>query len=114
MTNHKETWESRAVATTRGNQTFLGCIINRMIGCETGAPAFCSMTAAHITRDGHLIADFRIAPDRPFLATRVGFLFEIHHSLLKLADKLKLNNADREAMLEAMRQWIGSDDRVTA
>ena len=70
------------------------------------------MTPAHVTRDGHLIADFRIARDRPFMATRVGFLFEIQHSLLKLADKLKLNDADRKAMLEAMRQWIGSDDRV--
>jgi hypothetical protein len=113
MTDHHETWESRAVEVTRGNQTFLGCIINRMIGCETDAPTFCSVTTAHITSDGYLIADFQIAPDRPFLATRVGSLLEVRHSLLKLADKLRLNEADRKDMLEAMRQWIGSDDRVT-
>jgi hypothetical protein len=106
--NHAETWQSRAIEATRGH--LLGSIIDRIVGGETtGAPAFNPATRAHVTPAGHLIADFQVKPDRPFTATRVGLVSEITSALSKLADKLQLTDADREAMLLAMRNWI--DDR---
>ena len=66
-----------------------------------------------MTEGGHLIADFQVKPDRPFTATRVGLLSEITNALRKLADKLEFNDADREAMLDAFKNWVGREPQQT-
>lgn len=74
-------------------------------------PFYCS--AGRILETGHVVAD---------LVTRTGALVkrsivfrneaEMQGELRRLADKLKLNDDDREEMFAAARRWIVCDFRI--
>lgn len=110
----RATWQYKAIAATRGNQSRLGCILIAMMGLsgDHGCPRI--GTSAIITSDGYIMARFqtrdRVMHENAMICT----VSDLIQNLRGLADHLKLNEKDREAMFAVARSWVQTDYRTTS
>ena len=75
------------------------------------APFFC--TAGKIAKSGHIVANMvtrtgRIKKDFPVYRD----ITEMQNDFRRLADGLKLNDADRTELLGAVKRWVVADRRL--
>lgn len=109
----RATWQYRAVEATRGNQSRLGLIVLLIIGRTPRNPPFLMMRPGLvITADGDVLSDWVGRPGAPVLATCLGTVEEVRDNLRRLADFLKLSDADRVAMFDALQKCIYKDFRA--
>jgi len=108
----RQTWQYRAVAATRGNQTMLGCILLAVIGRNAKNPPWFE-PGAEIDADGFLLANF-VGKDRVdhHQLIPVATVKDLVDEFRRLADAIKLDDADRIAMFAALRAWIVKDHRA--
>jgi|CXWL01.1.fsa_nt_gi hypothetical protein len=107
----RNTWQYKAVEATRGNQSRLGCILLAVLGRPAKHPPQFGSSAT-ITSDGFVMADFVGRDGRGHMGARVCGADELRDNFRGLADHLKLDDANREAMFKAVRQWIAVDYRA--
>ncbi len=108
-------WKYRALEATRGNQTKLGCILIRVCGrMPKNPPRFDIKNGALILPGGMIIANFQPDQRTPFKTSAVCRVEELVSELRRLADKLKLGDAEREEMFRMTREWITHDARSTS
>lgn len=137
-----ENWARKAIRATKGNQSLLGCVVIAMLGrAASNPPRFISPTAK-IDAVGRIFCPLEDrhgrrwieyperVPDVPgSLLMRTpradewsaggitfspGTVTEVRDELRRLADHLKLIDADRTAMFEEFRKWIESDARASS
>ncbi len=108
-------WEFRAIEALRANQSLPGMILVAALSrsqASDGRPRKPSVGhKAYITADGNVIAKY-VNPDGIYqgwqIVCKIG---EMIDAFKRLADNLKLSDADRAAMFEKLRQWITHDYR---
>ena len=107
-----EAWQHRAVRETGGNQTKLGCYVLAVLNWQHGRhpPRFGSK--ARINADGYLVTNVQEADRRIHRDMVVDTVQEVTDSFRGLADRLKLSDAEREALFAELRKWIAHDDRA--
>ena len=111
MTYKAPRWHAMAIIAEKGNQSKLGCIIIAMLGyMPKHAPRLRGL--AVILPDGTLTADMDLGNGRGFLATPLGPVAEIRDDLRRLADRLKLEDAERVDLFDQFRKWVVRDLRA--
>ncbi len=109
-----DTWRLRAIAATRGNQTLLGTILIAVLQKSIlhNPPRFGRQCV--ITRDGQVFAPYQGKDLKFNSAAFVCTADELRDGFRDLADKLKLNDADRAEMFGELRKWVQKDFRAEA
>jgi len=112
ITAPQESWQYRAVEKTGGNQSELGCYILATLGWQHGRkpPRFGS--TAWIDKDGIVHSHVQTKEGQVYLNQAMRSIQEITDNFRGLADELKLNDDDREAMFTELRKWIAKDERA--
>ena len=122
----RQTWQGRALAAATGKT---GAVLLSVLahnfddallpllqivfpGFTSIAPPFFS-TAAKVAKTGHVVADMvtrtgRIQKDFPIYRNE----FEMQDDFRRLADGLKLSDADRVEMFAALKRWVVADRRL--
>lgn len=109
----RASWQYRAVAATRGNQTRLGCILIAVLqrSADHGYPRFGQH--AIITSDGFVMASFQDRSGQMHMGALVCDVDELIQNFRGLADYLDFTREDREAMFGEIRKWIEKDYRTS-
>lgn len=107
-----ERWQHRAVKETGGNSTLMGCFVLAILGWQHGRkpPRFGSR--AVINAGGMVFSNAQNADGRMFKNECLGRLQDLTDSFRGLADRLKLNDLEREEMFEELRKWFAHDARA--
>jgi len=104
------TWQYRAIAKTKANQTVIGAVLLAVLGKATSHPPRFGAGAV-ITPEGMVMALFQDRTLKKTLAP-ISPIGEFVDTFRRLADDLKLGDADRIAMFSEVRKWIIKDDRT--
>lgn len=104
------TWQYRAVESTLGNQSKLGCILLAVLGKSRDKRAFSE--AAGLTKEGYVIAGWYDRDGAYRGLVKVCDVQELCDNFSGLADHLQLSDADRIALFAAVRNWIAVDERA--
>lgn len=107
----RASWQYKVIAATHGNQSRLGCIMLAVMGRNAKHPPQFGANA-NITSDGFVMADFVGKDGRYHHGALVGDVRDLIGNMRGLADHLKLDDKDREAMFKAVRGWIARDYRT--
>lgn len=111
----RASWKYKCVLETRGHQTKLGCIVLAIIGKTPRSPPRLSpKQGCIITEGGMVLADMQLSPGKPYLATALGNVTEVVEAMRRMCDKLKLDDADREALFAEFRKWVFKDYRAVS
>lgn len=107
-----ESWQSRVVAKTGGNQSELGCFVLAALGWQHGRkpPRFGS--TARIDKSGILHSNVQTKDGTVYRDQAMRPVQEVIDNFRGLADELHLNDLDRKALFDELRKWIHKDDRV--
>lgn len=110
----RATWQYKAIAATRGNQTQLGCILIAVMqrSAQHGCPRFGQRCI--ITSDGYVMARFQDRERIMHESALVCHVQELIDNLRGLAEHLDLSREDREAMFGEVRKWVETDHRTKA
>ena len=101
-------WKTRAIEATRGTQ--LGAIINCTLDRgKRDYPRF--VGKAVVTSDGFLQCNFVGVDGDQHLGAFIGRVSDLSKNIEGLAEHLKLNAKDHEALTAAVTGWIRSDYR---
>lgn len=101
----------RCVEATGGNASQLGAIVLATFGMYPATlPAF-GMSAT-ITSDGYVLCDIRTRNGEYKSGAFVSSLQEIVDKFRRLADWLKLSDADRAALMDGLKRWCATDARM--
>jgi hypothetical protein len=106
----RDTWQYRAIQFCRGNQTPLGTILLAVIGRNAKNPPWYG-TAAEIRADGLVVSSFTDRHRKLHYPALVCGVTELVDMFSRLADDLKLADADRIEMFRQVRQWCARDLR---
>lgn len=106
----RNSWQRKVIEATRGNQSQLGAIVICALGRKPKHPPR-FLGPATITSDGYLIAQFQ-KRNGDYVSGFIGSVEDFNNNLRGLADHCKLNDADRKAFFETMKQWIATDYRA--
>ncbi len=107
----RATWQYRAIAATRGNQSKLGTILIAILGRQRQTrPQFGS--SATITSDGFVMSRFIGRDGEGHEGAFVCGVADLTRNFRGLADHLKLRDGERGEMFTALRQWIALDYRA--
>lgn len=105
-----QSWQSRALIATRGNQTLAGCVLIACLGkAASNPPRF--VGGAVIDKAGHLWAPFEEKGGGVILAN-LGPLEKVRDGFRKMADRLRLIDTDRTGLMDCLKQWIVEDART--
>ena len=107
-------WKRNCIVATQGPQTFLGNVLLAVMG---RAPTFHRpriVGAAEITKDGFVVAPVQWPEHGPGQSgiTHLCTSEELRDDMRRLADFLRLDDGEREAMNRELRMWIKRDHRV--
>lgn len=110
----RASWQGRVIVRTRGQQTMLGAVFLAALGKRVGEPRSFGHAAAIVDGPdgGWVLSRFidRTGSDKG--AIRVCSVDDLVGSFSRLADDLKLNDADRIALFKTVRDWIATDERA--
>jgi hypothetical protein len=102
-------WQYRALRASFGTTT--GLIVQAILGRQSRVgQAF--GTTCDILKDGTVMTMHRACTGATGHPVMIGSAVSVRDNLRFLADHLKLNDADREAMFEELRKWIMNDMRA--
>ncbi len=115
----RATWQYRAILATRGNQTMMGCVVQAILGRAASNPPRLGLTAV-ISEDGYVFTNMvdrhgrlhGAGPEAVFPPLCLGSVAGLVGEFRALADQLKLEDVDREAMFTELRKWITADFRA--
>lgn len=103
-------WKYRAVKATNGPNTRLGAILLAVLKKQRGTlPRFAS--SAVVTSDGFILCTFTTREGVIHNGAFVGSVADLVANFRGLADHLKLTDAERTEMFNAVRGWIAHDYR---
>lgn len=120
------TWQGRCLVTAKGKTAavLLSVLAHNyddamLILLKAVFPGFKSITApffstaGKVAKSGHIVADMvtktgRIAKDFPIYRNEI----ELRDDFRRLADHLKLGDADRVEMFAAVKRWVVADRRL--
>ncbi len=107
-----ERWQHRAVQETGGNTTIMGMFVLAVLGWQHGRkpPRFGSK--AVINAEGIVIAHAQNKEGRMFRNENLGHIQDLVDSFRGLADRLKLDDVEREEMFAELRKWFVHDARA--
>lgn len=106
-----ESWQYKAVAMTKGNQTKLGTFVLAVINKPPKNPPRI-MGALTIERDGSVFVPFQAKDGTISLRAPFCFVDEIISNMRGLADACKFTDEEREEMAGAIRKLIRVDKRI--
>lgn len=110
----RASWQYRCIDRLRGNQTLAGCILTAALGRVASNPPTVGMTGwidKHGRMRSHYVTKARdVIPDC-FLGVTAT---EVSEGFRRLADDLKLEDEDREALFGTIRKWVVKDERATS
>lgn len=106
----RSTWQYRAVTKLRGNQTELGALLLAILKKNAANPPKFSMSAT-ITKDNLIVVGL-LKPGAREPEMKVWEIPVLTAMFSRLADQLKLNDADRIDMFAHVRNWIVRDERA--
>jgi hypothetical protein len=106
----KASWQYRAIEVTRGPGTKTGAILLAVLGKQRATvPQF--RGSARITSDGYMLCNFMSRSGQIHMSAFVGSVEEVVANFRRLADHLKLTDAERTEMFTKLREWVGTDYR---
>lgn len=106
-------WQYKAIVATRGNQTMLGAILLQVIGKQAKNPPRITGTAS-VDAEG-LCWTLLLAQHGTEVAEGLvclGYIGEIVDEFRRLADFLKLDDAERIELFDELRKWVSVDLRA--
>lgn len=122
----RESWQGRVLAAAKGQtgavvlsvlaHNFDGAILTL---CQVVFPGFSGIeapfmcSAAKVNKAGWVVADVamrdgRIAKDAKIFASEI----ELRDEMRRLADRIKLSDADRVQFFAAVQKWVVADQRL--
>lgn len=107
----RATWQYRAVALLRGNQTLPGCILLAALGLAASNPPTLGLTAV-IDEDGFLYSDFVDRERNVHEALRIGAVEDVVNAFRRVIDELHLNDGEVKELFDTIRKWIERDERA--
>lgn len=115
----RASWQYRAVEATQGNRSMMGCLVQAVIGHGASNPPTMGLTG-FITAEGFLFTNFidrhgrlhAASDEAVFPPLCIGHIDGVIAEFRALADQLRLNDPDREAMFDALRKWVAVDERA--
>jgi hypothetical protein len=107
-----EHWKTRAVRETGGNKTMMGCFALAILGLQHGItpPRFGS--TAKIDAQGIVYSNMQTKDGKMYRNHCLGPVQDIIDSFRGLADHLKLNDVERQAMMDELKKWFIHDARA--
>lgn len=112
---NERSWQDRAIEATGGNRSQLGAILLAMLARVPRYSSFPRFSGlATVTSDGFVMCNFydKAGVFRP--GAFVCDVEDLRDNFRGLADHLKLNDADRNAMFAELLKWIARDYRAPA
>lgn len=109
-TQEQGTWQYKAVVACRGNQTLIGTILLTLIDRPAKNPPQV-LTTATVDEHGLLWAGLRTRRGQEGVAL-LGSVQDIRDEFRRLADYLKLDDAERIELFEELRKWVAVDLRA--
>jgi hypothetical protein len=110
-TAERNSWQYRAIAATRGNQTRLGALVIAVMGKAPKNPPAFARRGANIDPHGYVLCNFAARDGTVTHNALVGHWRELRDNFRGLADHLQLDDAEREDMFRCVRDWIYLDLR---
>lgn len=107
----REGWRFRAIETTRGNSTTIGTLLLAVIGRHSRRPPWFGPTCV-ITPDGYVLSNFVDRYGTMHPAALVCGIEDMIDGFRRLADRLKLNDKDREELFDQLKKWVSVDHRA--
>lgn len=107
-------WKYRAIDVTHGNQTRIGCLVLAVIGKRPKNPPMFSTQGCIITKSGLVVTHFQTKDGTTYRNHAVCTVEDLNENFRGLADALKLPDAQRNEMFDALRKWIIRDERATS
>lgn len=104
-------WQFRAEQYTRGNQSLAGAILLGVLKRTPHKPPAIGHKAA-VNSDGYVFASYVDGDGKFHKARAVCYVDQLRDTFRDLADKLKLDDADRAAMFAEIKKWIVKDYRA--
>lgn len=106
-------WQYKAIVATRGNQTLLGAIFLQIIGKAAKHPPQIIGTAS-VDEEGLCWTVLRKQHGVEVAEGVVclGYMADIRDDFRRLADHLKLDDAERIELFEELRKWVAVDLRA--
>ncbi len=107
----REGWRYRCVEECKGNTTIRGLMLLSAIGIHSSRPPWFGPTCI-IDPDGFVFTNFVDRAGDMHEATYVCHVSDMIEGFRRLADKLKLTDAERDELFNAIRMWVHSDGRA--
>lgn len=118
LTPHQEqnSWPYKAVLALRGNQTIAGCILLSVIGKQPKNPPYIDTTAT-VDEQGMVWVGMRRKPRffgliGDYGLVCIGSIIDVRDEFRRLADHLKLDDAERIELFDELRKWVAVDLRA--
>lgn len=106
-----EGWRSRALRATRDDD-LMRCFLLAVLGWQTGLKPPRFGRVARISANGLLYSNMQDINYRIYPNHCLGMVETVIENFRRLADHLKLNDADRKEMFLELKKWIARDDRA--
>lgn len=112
----RSTWQYKAIAATKGNQTRLGMIVLAILGIAPNNPPRLVCPTAVIDENGWIWSWFQMPSDRKGEARHEPLckVDKLRDGLNRIADEWQFTDAERIAMFDQARKWIERDERALA
>lgn len=107
-----EHWKTRAVRETGGNKTMMGCFVLAILGLQHGLRPPRFGRVAVIDKDGMVFSNMQNKDGKIFRNHCLGPVQDIIDSFRGLADHLKLNDKERQQMMDELKKWFAHDARA--
>lgn len=108
----KQPWQYRAVESTGGNKTLMGCFILAILGWQHGRHPPRFGRVAVINKDGMLFSNMQDKNGRMYRNHCLGSVQTVTDNFRGLAEHLKLNDEETKQMFSEFRKWITHDERA--
>lgn len=107
----RASWQYRAIEATQGPRSMLGAILLAVLGKQRRTvPQFRGQ--ATITSNGFVLCDYLDKSGQIRFGAFLCDVADLTRNFRGLADHLRLTDAERVEMFDALRNWIAKDYRA--